>query len=90
MDGGNNNKTPRRPRPQGSHVSTEELVVDSDASDQEPYVTPFQLEKKIRKVVVPPDDIGEAESSDSEVEQRLRGKASKKAGGVKSTSDKVR
>jgi hypothetical protein len=68
------------------------VIEVSDASDdQGPYVTPFALEKKKRKVAPPPED-SEADSEHSEVEQKLRGKASKKAasGPVKSSTDKVR
>lgn len=61
----------------------------SELSDnQEPYITPFLLEKKKRKVAPPPEDT-ELEAL-SEVEQQLRGKASKKAGPVKSSVEKVR
>ena len=61
----------------------------SDASgDQEPYVTPFTLEKKKRKVAPPLEDT-EADSDHSEAEQQLRGKASKKAG-MKISTNKVR
>ena len=60
---------------------------DSDASDQEPYVTPFLLEKKKRKIAPALED---TEVEHSEVEQQLRWKASKKDGPVKSSTDKVR
>jgi hypothetical protein len=65
---------------EGSHEQVIEL------SDDEPYVTPFLLGKKIRKVVAPPPDDSDVE--DSEVEQRLLGKVNKK-GAVKSSNDKV-
>ena len=42
---------------------------DLDASDQEPYVTPFLLEKKKRKIAPAPKD---TEVEHSEVEQQLR------------------
>ena len=60
---------------------------DSDASDQEPYVTPFLLEKKKRKIAPSLED---TEVEHSKVEQQLRRKASKKDGPVKSSTDKVR
>lgn len=79
----------------GSQKATGSAVIelsDSDAGDashvdQEPYVTPFLLEKKKRKIAPAPED---TEVEHSEVEQQLRRKASKKAGPVKSSPDKVR
>ena len=76
---GGDNKTPGL---QGSHMS---IIKSSD--DEEPYVTPFLLEKKIQKVVTPPPDNTEAE--DSEIKNQLRGKANKKTGVVRSSSNKV-
>lgn len=69
----------------GSQKATGSAVIelsDSDAGDashvdQEPYVTPFLLEKKKRKIAPAPEDT--ASEVDSEVEQQLRRKASKKA-----------
>jgi hypothetical protein len=66
----------------GSHDAVIEL-----SDDQEPYVTPFPLAKKKRKVAPPPEDT-EAEQSD--MEQQLRGKMGKKAGAKESSTDKVR
>lgn len=64
-------------------------VIELSDGDQleESYVTPFLLQKKKRKIAPPPE---ETELEHSEVEQQLRGKASKKAGPVKSSTDKVR
>ena len=70
-------------RPQGSHVSGE-VVEISDDDDNEPYITPFLLEKKKGKLVAPPPDDTEGEESD--IEKQLRGKVSKKVSG----SNKVR
>ena len=72
----------------GSHNEVIEL---SDASNQleEPYVTPFLLEKKRRKVA-PPPQAGDTEPEHSEVEQQLREKARGKARPVKSSTYKVR
>ena len=64
MDETEDDKTPR---PQGSHLS----------EDEEPYVTPFPLEKKTRKVVVPSSNDTEAE--DSEIERKLLIEKVKKA-----------
>ena len=79
---GSNDETPR---PRGSQKS-KELVNLSDNED--PYVTPFPLEKKkkyaVARLAPPPDD---TEAEDSEIEKKLRGKVNKK---VKSSSDKVR
>lgn len=76
-----NNKTPR---PQASHVS--EAIELSDS--EEPYITPTLLTKKMRKVVAPsPND---TELEESEVEQKMREKMSKKTSAVKTSSDKVR
>ena len=61
------------PRPRGSH----EPIELSDSDEALVYVTPFPLEKKMRKVVAPPPDDTDAE--DYEIEQRLRGKVTKKA-----------
>ena len=58
-----------------------------ELSDEEPYVTPFLLSKKKQKVAPPPED---TEAENSEIEVQLRGKGSKKASPVKSSSDKVR
>lgn len=75
----------------GSQNADIELSDTTSRGDQleepEPYVTPFLLEKKKRKIAPPPE---ETEPEHSEVEQQLRGKASKKAGPVKSSTDKVR
>jgi hypothetical protein len=62
-----------------------------ELTDEEPYVTPFLLGKKKRKVAPPPPP-EDSEAENSEIELQLRGKldASKKAGPVKSSSDKVR
>jgi len=93
--GGNNSEKPsnedmdkvedednKTPVPRGSCISKEL------SEDEEPYITPFLLNKKIRKEVAPPPDDTEAE--DSEIEEQLRGKANtKKAGVVKSSSNKV-
>lgn len=71
-----------------SAVQVVELSDSDDAShiDQEPYVTPFLLEKKRRKIAPAPEDTEE----ESEVEQQLKRKASKKTGPVKSSTEKVR
>lgn len=74
------------PRPQGSHVSNE--VVELTDDDEEPYITPFTLERKVRKAVAPPPIDTEVE--DSDIEQQLRRKASKKAGAVKSVDGNLK
>lgn len=66
-------------------MSKEPEVVE--ISDDEPYITPFVL-KRVRKAAPPPPDDTEVENSD--IEQQLRAKASKKAGAVKGSNDKVR
>lgn len=74
-------------RPSNEDVDKVEDNSVIELSDEEPYVTPFKLQKKRRKVAPPPED---TEVEASEVEQQLRGKASKKAGPLKSSTDKVR
>ena len=61
------------PCPWGSH----DPIELSDSDEALVYVIPFPLEKKTRKVVAPPPDDTDAE--DYEIEQRLRGKVTKKA-----------
>lgn len=73
---GGDNDTPRPP------VSKE--VVELFDDDEEPYITPFRLDKKMQKMVAPPDD---TEVEDSDTEQHLKGKVSKKAAG---SNNKVR
>jgi hypothetical protein len=75
-------------RPQGSHVSGEVVEISQSDDDKDPYITPFLLEKKKGKLPAPQADDTEGEESD--IEQQLRGKASKKAAGVSGSNNKVR
>jgi len=90
------------PRPQGSHVSKDDFIELSSESEgqgpEEPYATPFPLEKKMRRAVAPPTDSDDNEAEDSEIERQLRellrkkakNASAKKTGAAKRSSDKVR
>lgn len=87
VEGGNGNKTVT-PRPRGSNMSESKPAneeISELSNDEEPYVTPFPLEKKKRKVFEPPPG-----DTDSEIEQQLRGKAVSKKAGAASNNLKVR
>jgi hypothetical protein len=80
-------KTKRPSNKDVDKVDDNAAAIELSDSDEEPYVTPLLLRKNKRMVAPPPEDV---EAENSETEQQLRGKASKKAGPVKNSSDKVR